>query len=99
MCFGAEGGPRTPTSYLTRPSNVRVYQFRHFGSFGMDFKHSTPARFTSWQAILLAVQVWSTWELLPVPSVRAWPAYWRRQTATATAPAQGLPVGILTSRR
>src|SRR5437899_10195364 len=30
---GAEGGTRTPTSYLTRPSNVRVYQFRHFGSF------------------------------------------------------------------
>ena len=28
---GAEGGTRTPTSYLTRPSNVRVYQFRHFG--------------------------------------------------------------------
>ena len=27
----AEGGTRTPTSYLTRPSNVRVYQFRHFG--------------------------------------------------------------------
>jgi hypothetical protein len=30
--YGAEGGTRTPTSYLTRPSNVRVYQFRHFGS-------------------------------------------------------------------
>ena len=30
---GAEGGTRTPTSYLTRPSNVRVYQFRHFGSY------------------------------------------------------------------
>ena len=29
--FGAEGGTRTPTSYLTRPSNVRVCQFRHFG--------------------------------------------------------------------
>jgi hypothetical protein len=28
----AEGGTRTPTSCLTRPSNVRVYQFRHFGS-------------------------------------------------------------------
>ena len=27
----AEGGTRTPTSYLTRPSNVRVCQFRHFG--------------------------------------------------------------------
>jgi hypothetical protein len=32
--IGAEGGTRTPTSYLTRPSNVRVYQFRHFGSEG-----------------------------------------------------------------
>ncbi len=30
--FDAEGGTRTPTSFLTRPSNVRVYQFRHFGS-------------------------------------------------------------------
>jgi hypothetical protein len=30
--YGAEGGTRTPTSYLTRPSNVRVYQFRHFGT-------------------------------------------------------------------
>ena len=29
----AEGGTRTPMSYLTRPSNVRVYQFRHFGLF------------------------------------------------------------------
>jgi hypothetical protein len=31
FCAGAEGGTRTPTSYLTRPSNVRVCQFRHFG--------------------------------------------------------------------
>ena len=37
--FGAEGGTRTPTSYLTRPSNVRVYQFRHFGLFGKDVKN------------------------------------------------------------
>ena len=29
--FGAEGGTRTPTSCLTRPSTVRVCQFRHFG--------------------------------------------------------------------
>ena len=29
--LGAEGGTRTPTSCLTRPSNVRVCQFRHFG--------------------------------------------------------------------
>src|SRR6266852_4348171 len=28
---GAEGGTRTPTSCLTRPSTVRVCQFRHFG--------------------------------------------------------------------
>ena len=28
----AEGENRTPTSCLTRPSNVRVYQFRHFRS-------------------------------------------------------------------
>jgi hypothetical protein len=36
--IGAEGGTRTPTSYLTRPSNVRVYQFRHFGKFGKDLE-------------------------------------------------------------
>ena len=36
--YGAEGGTRTPTSCLTRPSNVRVYQFRHFGSFGKDYQ-------------------------------------------------------------
>src|SRR6187551_3686107 len=29
---GAEGRTRTGTGYPTRPSNVRVYQFRHFGS-------------------------------------------------------------------
>ncbi len=28
---GAEGRTRTGTGYPTRPSNVRVYQFRHFG--------------------------------------------------------------------
>ena len=38
MRIGAEGGTRTPTSYLTRPSNVRVYQFRHFGLIRRDFK-------------------------------------------------------------
>src|SRR5882724_6668636 len=30
--FGAEGGTRTPTGCPTRPSNVRVCQFRHFGA-------------------------------------------------------------------
>src|SRR5882762_11248284 len=29
--IGAEGGTRTPTGCPTRPSNVRVCQFRHFG--------------------------------------------------------------------
>jgi hypothetical protein len=28
---GAEGGTRTPMGCPTRPSNVRVYQFHHFG--------------------------------------------------------------------
>src|SRR5437870_7562250 len=42
--YGAEGGTRTPTSYLTRPSNVRVYQFRHFGSSWKDVK-TQPARY------------------------------------------------------
>ncbi len=37
---GAEGGTRTPTSYLTRPSNVRVYQFRHFGNYQINFNAS-----------------------------------------------------------
>jgi hypothetical protein len=44
---GAEGGTRTPTSYLTRPSNVRVYQFRHFGLFGKVFKNPGFAAATS----------------------------------------------------
>ena len=29
--FGAEGGTRTRMGFPTRPSNVRVYQFHHFG--------------------------------------------------------------------
>ncbi len=28
---GAEGGTRTRMDFSTRPSNVRVYQFHHFG--------------------------------------------------------------------
>ena len=31
---GAEGGTRTPTGCPIRPSNVRVYQFHHFGNSG-----------------------------------------------------------------
>ena len=34
MRVGAEGGTRTPTGCPIRPSNVRVYQFHHFGTFG-----------------------------------------------------------------
>ena len=30
--IGAEGRTRTGTDHSTRPSTVRVYQFRHFGS-------------------------------------------------------------------
>src|SRR4029453_13699658 len=33
MRIGAEGGTRTPTGCPIRPSNVRVYQFHHFGLF------------------------------------------------------------------
>jgi hypothetical protein len=29
--YNAEGGTRTPTGCPIRPSNVRVYQFHHFG--------------------------------------------------------------------
>jgi hypothetical protein len=29
--YGAEGGTRTRMDFSTRPSNVRVYQFHHFG--------------------------------------------------------------------
>src|SRR5262249_4155514 len=32
--LGAEGGTRTPTGCPIRPSNVRVYQFHHFGTLG-----------------------------------------------------------------
>src|SRR5207253_1349418 len=38
---GAEGGTRTPTGCPTRPSNVRVCQFRHFGSSGMRAKYTS----------------------------------------------------------
>ena len=38
--LGAEGGTRTPTSFLTRPSNVRVCQFRHFGKRMRSFQRS-----------------------------------------------------------
>ena len=32
MKGGAEGGTRTRMGFPTRPSNVRVYQFHHFGT-------------------------------------------------------------------
>ena len=31
VSFGAQGRTRTGTDFSTRPSNVRVYQFRHLG--------------------------------------------------------------------
>ena len=31
MKVGAQGRTRTGTDFSTRPSNVRVYQFRHLG--------------------------------------------------------------------
>src|SRR6266545_3982729 len=34
---GAEGGTRTPTGCPTRPSNVRVCQFRHFGPASEEY--------------------------------------------------------------
>ena len=36
MRYDAEGGTRTRTGRPTRPSNVRVYQFHHFGDGGMN---------------------------------------------------------------
>ena len=44
---GAEGGTRTPTSYLTRPSNVRVYQFRHFGKYQIQLNLNPNRRLVS----------------------------------------------------
>ena len=32
---GAEAGTRTRKGFPTRPSNVRVYQFHHFGMGGI----------------------------------------------------------------
>jgi hypothetical protein len=34
----AEGETRTPTNRFTRPSNVRVYQFRHFGLQNFQYR-------------------------------------------------------------
>ena len=33
--YGAEAGTRTRMGCPTRPSNVRVYQFHHFGMTGL----------------------------------------------------------------
>jgi hypothetical protein len=41
---GAEGGTRTPTGCPTRPSNVRVCQFRHFGTADDDHARWTDQR-------------------------------------------------------
>src|SRR5438093_6059323 len=38
---GAEGGTRTPTGCPTRPSNVRVCQFRHFGPASAEYAAPT----------------------------------------------------------
>src|SRR5215475_9439854 len=43
---GAEGGTRTPTGCPTRPSNVRVCQFRHFGEERREYTVSRIARQT-----------------------------------------------------
>ncbi len=56
---GAEGGTRTPTSYLTRPSNVRVYQFRHFGLFQNKTK-GMKRKLTVCATIHLLLRAW-TW--------------------------------------
>jgi hypothetical protein len=42
--LGAEGGTRTPTGCPIRPSNVRVYQFHHFGLFVRLYKDLTDDR-------------------------------------------------------
>ena len=40
----AEGGTRTPTGCPIRPSNVRVYQFHHFGTSGLIVNHRFNAK-------------------------------------------------------
>jgi hypothetical protein len=43
----AEGGTRTPTGCPTRPSNVRVYQFHHFGRPGSFYTGKTAPKSNS----------------------------------------------------
>ena len=43
----AEGGTRTPTGCPIRPSNVRVYQFHHFGTSEKVIKRRARKRATS----------------------------------------------------
>ena len=45
--IGAEGGTRTPTGCPIRPSNVRVYQFHHFGK---SEKIKSSLLFLSWRS-------------------------------------------------
>src|SRR3990172_11353951 len=47
---GAEGGTRTPMVCPTRPSNVRVYQFHHFG---MKTQVEVKAEVENWFSLTL----------------------------------------------
>ena len=46
LALNAEGGTRTPIGYPTRPSNVRVYQFHHFGQ-DLSYTTTVPAMFST----------------------------------------------------
>ena len=46
-CRGAEAGTRTRMGCPTRPSNVRVYQFHHFGMAGIKGRGQNGCQSTS----------------------------------------------------
>jgi hypothetical protein len=73
---GAEGGTRTPMGCPTRPSNVRVYQFHHFGML-IDISHESQGKRRGQNQILF-------YESLPrrvrdCCSIFSWPAVSRIQ--------------------
>ncbi len=51
---GAEGGTRTPMGCPTRPSNVRVYQFHHFGT--LKNVHGVPGEYCFCISVIAVVE-------------------------------------------
>ena len=69
---GAEGGTRTPMGCPTRPSNVRVYQFHHFGmpvDVGQKTRDSTMGKIIFCFLDLLPRKVCNLYLIFSLPAV------------------------------